>query len=66
MEAVLAATSVYLAIAWQVARDIAVEDRSPGLGAQLRVAVRVLLGGFAWPRHYWRILKRDWDNYFVD
>lgn len=66
MEALLAAIMVYLGIGLHMARDVAVPGAAPGLGPQLRIACAVLAAGLFWPREYWRMLKEDWDNYYLD
>lgn len=58
---------VYLGIGLHMARDVAIAGNPPpGLGPQLRIACIVLAAGLLWPREYWRMLKEDWDNYYLD
>ena len=66
MEPIFATAAVYLAVAFQAAREHAVpaEPRN-GMG-QLALAREVLLAGLLWPAEFWRAAKRDWDRHFLD
>lgn len=66
MEALLASLTAYLAIALDTGRNVDVADGQQGIQAQIRVAGMVLATGLLWPRQYWHMLKKDWNNYFLD
>ena len=66
MEALLASLTAYLAIALETARNVDVESEQQSIRSQARVAVIVLAAGMLWRRQYWQILKKDWNNYFLD
>ena len=66
MEALFAAVAAYLAIGLDTARKLEIADRRQDPVSQLRIAAAVLAAGLLWPREYWGILKKDWNNYFID
>ena len=55
----------YLAIAYDAARRHTV-PAAAGARAQARALGLVLAAGLCWPREYWALLRRDWDNHFLD
>jgi hypothetical protein len=59
--------SAYLAIAFDAARRCATPDTvGAGAWAQVGAFGTVLTTGLAWPREYWALIRRDWDNHFLD
>ena len=66
MEALLATAAAYLAVGWDTARNVDAQGYGPDRASQTRLALVVLITGLLWPYEYWRILKRDWNNHFIE
>ena len=66
MQALLATAVAYLAIGWDTARKVDVQGYGPGASSQTSLAVVVLITALLWPYEYWRILKSDWNNHFLE